>query len=142
MLYQNNNLQQSYQAYPMPSTNLKQNHSLSKIAQSMDANPMKMKANNSMLSPNFRHNASNIVTMKAGDNKKGFLSDVKPRRASILGNPKANQKYLTNSRNQAKVGTSKNIANYKGDGLKTRTEQGILKMVDKQISKGLKAAKK
>lgn len=142
MQLQNNNLQQSYQAYPAAATNLRQNNSLSKIAQSMDTNQMKLKANNSMLSPNFQHNVSNIVTMKAADNKKRFLSDVKPRRGSIIGTSKANQKYLTNSRNQGKIGTIKHLANFKEETNKTRTEQGILKMVDKQISKGLKAAKK
>ena len=137
-----NIVQQSIQAYQMPTSKVKQNNSVSKISQSMDANQIKNSQNDSKVSPPSRLNVSNILSLKANDKRRQLLSDIK-RKDSEIGSNLRDQKYTINSRNLGKVRTGRNENSYKAsDNENKRTEQSILKLVDNQINKGLKAIKR
>ena len=120
---------------------MKQNNSVSKISQSMDAKQMQNKSIDSKVTPISRNNASNIISSKATENKKQLLSDIK-QKDSALGNK--DNKYTISNRNLAKLRSNRNDGGaYKGSDVEnSRVEKSILKLVDNQINKGLKAIKR
>jgi hypothetical protein len=129
-IHSKGNLQGSYLAYPPPGGRLRNNNSVSKISQSMDMNPARRHDAKTILASN----AAQRGTTKASDGKKMLLQNVKQRRRSIL-----------NSQSKDKTGKNKTNRNAYAHNTKvgdTRTERGILKMLDKQIDKGLKVAGK
>lgn len=106
----------------------------------MDAKQMQNKSIDSKVTPISRNNASNIISSKATENKKQLLSDIK-QKDSALGNK--DSKYTINNRNLAKLRSNRNDGAYKGSDVEnSRVEKSILKLVDNQINKGLKAIKR
>jgi len=131
-----NNIQNSYIAYPPLGAKMRNNNSVSKISQSVDMNPAKQ-GHHSIVTPSKSRRLNPQNTTKASNSKKPLLSS-KPRRASIvLPVPHKSQHPLSNI-NAPKARTKRNLSKI-GD---TRTERGILKMVDQQINKGMRAANK
>lgn len=140
MQFQNNVLQQSAQAYQIPSGKMRQNQSVNKISQSMDAKQMQKTSDNSKVTPISRNNVSNIVYSKATGNKKQLLTDIKRNDSSV---DVKNRKYAISTKNLGKLRTNRNDGAYRGSDIEnSRVEKSILKLVDKQINKGLKAIKR
>ena len=132
-----NNLKRKfYSPYSPGGKEVRQNNSVTKISQSMDYNPTKHYHVASLTTPVNHHNSTNVHQNITIDAKSKNLLN---RRLSNSKNPKnlphipqtTQHKHLRHNRN---LGTYQNLKPQN-----TRTERGILKMVDSKINKGLKA---